>query len=655
MLFFLVAMVAGVIALFDPLRILWDRFAPDNELRPVRPYKIGTVERYFQVWLTEYGREQALFSTMGGDTVVQNRYRDNKQITYSDIVEVVEDYSRFVIIGEPGEGKSSAMKSLMAQTIHNHRLSHGQTPLPLWINLGYSENPVEAGDLIGYWWYEQHRLPGTPDVYLNRGNLVLYLDGLNEMPEAEGSRKTRTESLRKFLERYPKLPVVVSCRIRDYEDDQDLNLGLPILRVLSMDERRIQKFIKSQLDSTALWDVISASPELKWLAGSAYRLRMMIDLYQSKGTPLPDNLTALFKSYVRQRYDEYARTGKVRVKSAEELEKRLHTLAFHMIIRGEGTGISSSYAQRQIGRAALRDALDLRLMRREDAVVRFYNHALHGYFAAPMMEQTLREGDSSENILPHAVDTLHKIGDMGEPAEPAVAELIRLLSDRNPVVRRMAAFALGRIGEPAAPAVSELVKALADNEQNVRDFAAYALGRIGEAAAPALPILIPALKDQQPIVRFGAALALRQIGKAATPAMNALINALTDENQEVGQLAALALGQMGAPAAEAVPALVTMLGNRNPDLRFSSAYALGRIGEPAMPELLKTLESKDSGLRVSAAMALGEAGKAAATAIPALTVALGDHESEVRHSAALALEKINTPAAREALSHYTGN
>ncbi|MBC8171637.1 MAG: hypothetical protein H7X77_08185, partial [Anaerolineae bacterium] len=122
------ALLLAVVALFEPVLILWDRFARDSALRPVRPYKVGTVERYFQVWLTEYGREQALFSTMSGDTVVQNRYRDNRQITYDDIVEVVENYSRFVIIGEPGEGKSSAMRSLMAQSIHNHRLSHGQTP-----------------------------------------------------------------------------------------------------------------------------------------------------------------------------------------------------------------------------------------------------------------------------------------------------------------------------------------------------------------------------------------------------------------------------------------------------------------------------------------------------------------------------------------------
>lgn len=649
------AVIAALIALIEPALVLRDRLLRDPELTPVRPYKVGTVERYFQVWLTEFGREQGLFATMEGDTVVANRYQDQRRVTYDSIIDVVESFSRFVIIGEPGEGKSSAMKGLMAQSIHNYRHSRGQTPLPLWINLGFSGNPVEAEDLIGYWWYEQHRLPGTPDVYLARNGLILYLDGLNEMPEYDGSRTTRAASLRAFIEKYPKMPVIVTCRIRDYQDDQDLNLGLPVLTVIPMDSRRVQNFIRSQLDSVEMWHAIEGKPALERLSASGYRLRMLTDLYQKFGADLPQDVTSLFEAYLKMHYDEFSRTGKARVQSWSELDGKMRQLAYGMMARGNGTAIPSTYAQRQIGRAALKDAIEMRFIRREDAVVRFYNHAMHGYFAAPLLLQTLREGDSPLNIPPRAIETMRHIGDAGEAAAPTVPELTNLLYDPDPVVRQMAAFALGRIGEPAAPAVPALIEALADPAQHVRDFAAFALGRIGEAAAPALPKLIPALSDTQPVVRLGAALALRQIGPAAEPAIPALVTALNDASHQVGQFAALALGQIGAKAAAAVPALIALLDTPDEDLRYSAAFALARIGEPAMPDLTRMLKSDDSGQRISAALAFGEMGRAAAAAVPMLAAMLQERSAELRHAASLALEKINTPGAREALSQYTGS
>jgi HEAT repeat protein len=643
----LLAAIAAVIGLIGIGLVLWDRYYVDASLRP---RETGTIERYFQRWLTEFGREQGLFATAANDTVIPTRFRDERQLTFDSIADVVEYYPRFVLIGEPGEGKSSAIRTLVAQAIYNHRHANGETPLPLWINLGFSENPVEASELIGYWWYEQHHLPGNPDVYLKSNNLILYLDGLNEMP---GDRRERTESLRHFLNKYPRIPVIVTSRVREYEDDQDLNLGLPVLRVQPLTDRHLQTYITNQLGSPDLWNTIQANPALRHLASSAYRLRMMMEVYSAdKSKSLPEDLDTLTTRYTQVRYDEQARAGKVRLKSWEDLEKALQEFAFRLTVRNMGTGVTTAKAQQMLGRAALKDGIDLRFLRHEGDIVRFYNHTLHGFFATPLLIDALKNGNSGERIPAGSVDVIRYLGDLGEIAVRAVPELTNALKSGDKMVRRFAAFALGRIGETAAPAVPTLVTALGDDQQEVREFAAFALGRIGEGAAPAVPALMPALKDQNSTVRFGAALALRQMGEAAAPAMPALITALDDENPVVGQLAALALGDIGDTASSAIPSLAQMLKHPNSDVRYSASYALGQMGEAAVPFLITALESSRADMRIPAALALREIGRGATPAVPALIRALNDQNPEVRQAAALALEKMNSPEAAEALRGY---
>ena len=99
-------------------------------------------------------------------------------------------------------------------------------------------------------------------------------------------------------------------------------------------------------------------------------------------------------------------------------------------------------------------------------------------------------------------------------------DLIRLLGDAEPRVRRRAALAIGRVrlGEGVPP----LVAALKDVDAEVRQMAAFALGLIGDRAAVAP--LVAALADQEPLVQGRAAEALGLIGDvAAAPAIAQMV------------------------------------------------------------------------------------------------------------------------------------
>ena len=185
-------------------------------------------------------------------------------------------------------------------------------------------------------------------------------------------------------------------------------------------------------------------------------------------------------------------------------------------------------------------------------------------------------------------------------APPAAAgpNLVTLLADPEPRVRRRAALAIGRVGLPEGVApLAGLLGSEADPE--VRQMAAFALGLIGDASA-AEP-LTKALSDPAPLVRGRAAEALGQIGaKASATAIGTLASELVrhpavtamapdDESwpaapeAEAFKLAIFALVRLEAyePLASAV-----LNGDQPVTAWWPVAYALQRIGDPrALPAL----------------------------------------------------------------------
>ena len=99
-------------------------------------------------------------------------------------------------------------------------------------------------------------------------------------------------------------------------------------------------------------------------------------------------------------------------------------------------------------------------------------------------------------------------------------DLIELVADPHPRLRRRAALALGRVG--LSQSVPALVEALSDFEPEVRQMAAFALGLIGDIKAK--DPLVKALGDVSPLVQGRAAEALGRIGALeAVPAIEEML------------------------------------------------------------------------------------------------------------------------------------
>jgi len=196
-----------------------------------------------------------------------------------------------------------------------------------------------------------------------------------------------------------------------------------------------------------------------------------------------------------------------------------------------------------------------------------------------------------------------------------VPDLIRGLSNTNPVVRTRCAKELGKLGPGAKDAFSHLVAAAEDRDQPVREAAVHALGGFGTMA---LSTLVTFLLHSDKYVRRNAVWSLGKLGPQAKPALPSLCQALRDEDPRTASGAAQALGSMGEKAADAVAALAEAMRGTNVVLCRLAAKALSQVGRPAMATLISHLKNHDPFVRGEAAVAIGWIGSAAEEAVPVL-------------------------------------
>lgn len=245
------------------------------------------------------------------------------------------------------------------------------------------------------------------------------------------------------------------------------------------------------------------------------------------------------------------------------------------------------------------------------------------------------------------------------PPPPPRPDLIALLKDDEPRIRRRSALAVGRTRLPAGVAPLTAVLA-ADADPEVRQMAAFALGLIGDASAA--DALVAALGDVEPVVQGRAAEALGLIGhKPAADAIGAMMAAHIKagslanigpddmEHPKAPPVEAIRLGMYALVRLAAYAPLASVLtdGSGRPISRWwPVAYAFRRVGDPrAVPVLLALLQGEGVFTRAFAARGLGVL-KEQSSVAPLVSLLGGEAEvTNVRIEAARALADLGAQTA----------
>jgi HEAT repeat protein len=225
------------------------------------------------------------------------------------------------------------------------------------------------------------------------------------------------------------------------------------------------------------------------------------------------------------------------------------------------------------------------------------------------------------------------------PPAAATPFLIRLLADRDPVVRLYAARRLARAGTPEASAVATTWIATPTVREVDRAFGLYVLQDAATLSSMARATVEQAVRDSEPSVRQSAleVLAAHPLG----PSLQTLLAALDDDNREVRLRAVQLAGGSGDP--RAAPPLLERLDDVDRQVRLQAIAALASLHDlRAVPAFLRLTGEGTLEQRIAAVDALGTL--AAIAAAPAL-IALARRTDEIGRHALLALGGIATPAA----------
>lgn len=196
----------------------------------------------------------------------------------------------------------------------------------------------------------------------------------------------------------------------------------------------------------------------------------------------------------------------------------------------------------------------------------------------------------------------------------------------------------------------QIVSATRDDDWTIRWAAAEALGWIANPATT--PALVELLEDEHWIVRMAAVRSLVEIEDASV--VPYITDLLEDPKDNVREAAAVAIGELGGGTTLAITRLGAALGDDQSFVQMAAIQSLGKLQDTTnLKALMDALINGEVTIRFAAAEAL--AAISAPESVPALIEALGDdsgpyyEEKQVRHIAAAALFKIDTPEAKAAL------
>jgi HEAT repeat protein len=280
----------------------------------------------------------------------------------------------------------------------------------------------------------------------------------------------------------------------------------------------------------------------------------------------------------------------------------------------------------------------VRLLQTRDSLWRQATWRLAPRLPAKARQAIIQNMRAAVMIRTAAARSLRVIGPEAQAAVPALA---RALREDEAQLRWEAAGALGAIGGPAR---AELVAALTNKDPNVRRAAAYGLGESIPPEPATVEALLRALGDQEVSVRAMAASSVSALG---TNALAWVMESFRRGDVQARQSAARAFGALRSARDVTVPALVEMSQDKNPASRLVAIQTLAGLGLPnrQMIEAYKSLlKDPAEEVRLAAVLALSTGRFHAKTVLPALTECLGDDSPKVREGAARALGAIGAGA-----------
>jgi hypothetical protein len=197
------------------------------------------------------------------------------------LVDILVDKDSFLILGEPGCGKTTSLLQLASETLVLAERSWDQ-PVPVILLLtSWAERRASIEDWVVEELFKRYYIhPKYGRSWIQDNALLLLLDGLDEVDPRYQDDCVR--ALNKFHKSHVATPMVVCARVADYRAmRQQLSLNASIILQKLTDEQVDQYLESTGATLTALKTSLSDDPVLKELARSPLMLNIMSVAYKN--------------------------------------------------------------------------------------------------------------------------------------------------------------------------------------------------------------------------------------------------------------------------------------------------------------------------------------------------------------------------------------
>jgi hypothetical protein len=330
--------------------------------------------------LTEWGlgAEFTLFEKRRADVL-----QSEQGVQIADAMQLLDEARRFVILGEPGAGKSTTLRRLAVEAARKRLSNPRKNPLPLLLDLrNWQDEPSHVDFLKSGWPFES-----PLDTALAADEVTLFLDGLNEMGR---HTPTNVAKLKHWLER-SRTPgqIAIACRVHDYAN---LDLGLDKLTIQPLDRERLERFTQLYLKdrSAAFLNAVLNSEgrtedprDYAQLVRNPYLCQCLMYVFRkAPGGRLPRNFGTLFRQLAEvlwTRELERRTQGWIPFRQAEE---RFGQLAYTMI--DENTAVMSPelLLGASIGEDLVHAGVSASILAERGGSIHFYHQLMQESFAA---------------------------------------------------------------------------------------------------------------------------------------------------------------------------------------------------------------------------------------------------------------------------------
>lgn len=366
----------------------------------------------------------------------------------------------FVLIGEPGAGKTVALRHVAAVTAN--QIGAQSSYIPIYLPLNQYAGETDLTTFISNSLRQQH-LPASyaklaehfPQI-LPHQQCLLLLDGYNEIGESvvdkTGHRRAFLRALQQFLAKY-HVQFVLSSR-ENFASDLT---GYRTVTIRPLSQLGIEQCLQLYAPEFAagILQQLTRQPDLYHLVTNPFRAKAMAQIY-APNNALPTTAVGLYREFVSHlihRERQRCNANNTTFSPPESWQPSILQVAANLHLRHTTAAEWSLY---QAHESNLCIAAQCGLLQPLPSQVQFIHHQLQEYFAALWIGDVIqREGLHSEQLVPvwqdRYWDETVLLACTLLPQE-AHSQLIVLLAEHDPY---LAAQAVGQSPAHVSPTVRD--------------------------------------------------------------------------------------------------------------------------------------------------------------------------------------------------------